>query len=379
MVDGQNRVAADSHIGRLTRWFSPQLVVVFSCVVYAGWVLISADFEPLTFAVVGTQFDQHDPAGSEGYDGQFAYYIARDPAGAVPLIDVPAYRYQRILYPLLARVLAFGQTPLIPWTLLLVNILAIGGGTWATGTILDRFGVSRWYALTYGLYGGQMLALRADLNEPFSQGLVQGALLTAVAQRWRWTAALLSLAVLAKESALIFVAGVGLYLLVTRRWRAAVGLVLVGSLPFAGYQLFLYSWLGRFGLGSGGAGASGFSLMPLGGLFAIGAVSLAALLIYLLVLGPLVVLPALVGLVIAGRDLLTKAWHPVTFCLFLSAAVLFFLPNSSWREIAAMLRLSTGLVAMLVLYGGQKHHRRLLNYSLLLLVSNVVLVNGIAR
>lgn len=363
---------------RAPAWFSPQLVVLIICLLYAGWVLVAAAFDPLTFAVIGTRFSQQDPAGSEGYDGQFAYFVARDPAGAAPLIDVPAYRYQRILYPLLARALALGQPALIPWTLLLINLAAIVGGTWLTAALLDRFGASRWYALTYGLYGGQLLALRTDLQEPLSQGLVQGALLAAVARRWVWTGVLLALAVLAKETALVFVAGIVLFLLVTRQWRTAAAVALLSCLPFAGYQLFLFNWLGAFGLGSGGAGATGFSLVPLGGLLAIGAASLAALLLFLLTLGPFVILPTLAGLILAGRDLLAGAWHPVTACLFLSALVLLFLPNSSWREIAAMLRLSLGLVATLVLYGGLTRNRRLLNYSLLLLASNIFLVKGVA-
>jgi hypothetical protein len=41
-----------------------------------------------------------------GYDGQFFYYIALDPVGALPYIDTPSYRYTRIGYPIAARVLA---------------------------------------------------------------------------------------------------------------------------------------------------------------------------------------------------------------------------------------------------------------------------------
>ncbi len=33
--------------------------------------------------------------------------------------DVPAYRYQRIVYPMAARVLALGNADLVPWTLIL--------------------------------------------------------------------------------------------------------------------------------------------------------------------------------------------------------------------------------------------------------------------
>ncbi len=45
----------------------------------------------------------------EGYDGQFAYYIARDPADSPDCLDVPAYRMQRILLPALGALFSLGQ------------------------------------------------------------------------------------------------------------------------------------------------------------------------------------------------------------------------------------------------------------------------------
>ena len=66
---------------------------------------------------------------SNGYDGQYAYYIARDPAHAAGCLDVPAYRYQRILLPVLGRVLALGNTDAIPAAFVLINLVALVGST----------------------------------------------------------------------------------------------------------------------------------------------------------------------------------------------------------------------------------------------------------
>ena len=55
--------------------------------------------------------------GSVGYDGQFYYYIAHDPfilGQSYNHIDFPAYRYQRIIYPLTAWLLSFGQPKVDP-------------------------------------------------------------------------------------------------------------------------------------------------------------------------------------------------------------------------------------------------------------------------
>jgi hypothetical protein len=108
--------------------------------------------DPLVFAEIGTRFADGNPNGSEGYDGQFFYYIATNPATAPPKIDVPAYRFQRILYPLLARWLAWGNSQLIPWLLIIINLAALTGSVWLVEQLLARCRVSRWYALPVGLY-----------------------------------------------------------------------------------------------------------------------------------------------------------------------------------------------------------------------------------
>ena len=82
--------------------------------------------------------------GSVGYDGQYYYYIAHDPfilGQSYDHIDFPAYRYQRIIYPLAAWLLSFGHPPLIPWMMVAVNLLGILLGTWFLILILKHFGL----------------------------------------------------------------------------------------------------------------------------------------------------------------------------------------------------------------------------------------------
>jgi hypothetical protein len=352
-------------------------VVLAVCLIYVASVLISAKGDPLAFVLLGTRYSAGDRQGSEGYDGQFAYQIALHPLEASPYIDVPAYRYQRILYPLAARLLAVGQAGLIPWTLIVVNVAAIGLGTWATEMLLIELGVSRWYALAYGLYGGQLLALRADLNEPLAQGLTQCAMFAWAKER-RWLAvACFGLAALGKETMLIFLGAYMLYCLVHREWRWMVCLGL-GAVPFIAYQFVLRFWLGSFGAGSGGAGATAFSLLPLGGWLAIAQVKLSAFLLISVIVVPMAVLPAIIGVVLGARDLFRGNNHPLIMSLLLNAAVITFLPASTFREPAAMLRLVQGLAASLLLYGGLRKSARILNYSFLWILTNVLLFKGVA-
>src|SRR5215216_5478354 len=90
------------------------LSVVIVVLVYAavlGTALAPAGFNPLVFARIGRdyraeQFWDQSPLVEEGagYDGQFFYYIARDPLlrhADAASFDVLHYRYQRILLPVL--------------------------------------------------------------------------------------------------------------------------------------------------------------------------------------------------------------------------------------------------------------------------------------
>ena len=104
----------------------PWWLVTFVALAYMAVVVRSNDGDPTALAALGTRFTEGDPGGSEGYDGQFAYYIARDPLRGWQYCDVPAYRYQRIVYPLLGRLLAWGNNAWLPYSLALLNIAASG-------------------------------------------------------------------------------------------------------------------------------------------------------------------------------------------------------------------------------------------------------------
>jgi len=356
------------------RLLRPWLLSLAFTVIYVGIILTVHGWDPLALVMPGTRYSRLDPHGTEGYDGQFAYYIALDPLGAVPHIDVPAYRYQRILYPLLSRFLAFGDPAFIPWAMLLVNLVALAAGTYFTERMLEGFGVSPLYAVTYGLFPGLLLSVRLDLNEPLAYGLVQAGVYAYERKRPLAGAGLLGLACLAKETSLPFVAGYAMAFALARQWRHLGELALLALLPEALLQLLLKLWLGEFGLGSGGAGASPFSPVPFGGLIEVGFVKLKALLLWLAILGPTVVIPVITALIFLAYRFHQGERHPIAFCLAFNALALVFLPFSTWREFLAMLRVMTGFVASTVLYGAMLRSRRILNYSLFWLALLVFLV-----
>jgi hypothetical protein len=365
------------------RWLRPWMVVLLVGLAYVGLTLARYGGDPLAFALVGTRYSQGDPQGSQGYDGQFAYYIARDPVGGWRHCDVPAYRYQRVLYPLLASVLALGRPEMVGWTLIALNLAALAGGTYFTEQLLAARGMSRWYALAYGLYGGLVAGLRLDLSEPLAYGLVQAGLWAWEKQRRRGAGGqrssaagvLLALAALTKETTLVAVAGLSLHLALDRRWREAIRLGLAAGLPFAAWQCVLWAWLGRPGIRAGGAMATPFEWLPFAGLLRAAPVRTSVFWLLLAIEGPLFVLPTVWALIVSARDLLRGRRHPWITVLLAQAAVLPFLPFSTWREPLAMARLAVGLVAATLLYGAFHRSRHVLTFSLFWLATLALLVD----
>ena len=212
-----------------------------------------------------------------GYDGQFTYYIALDPAKARYYIDLPSYRYTHVLQPMLVRVLAMDDRDAIPWLLVVVNWLAVGGGTWALAVWLRRRGVAPAWAGLYALWSGMFIALQRDLTEPLAYGLVPAAaLLLDTGRRWRVPAAgiVFGLAGLARQTTLVFPLVYALWLAFrgevpgssagqgTASWRRGALLLGISVAPYVAYSLFLLDWLGSLGTGASTAVPFGSLIQP---------------------------------------------------------------------------------------------------------------------
>ncbi len=347
-------------------WLRPVFVLAVVLPVYLAVVLLQNGLNPLALAEIGDGFVNGQPISTQtGYDGQFSYWLAIDPspAAAGTHFDVPAYRYQRILYPLLARWLAFGQAGLVPWTLIVVNLVAQLGGVLAVEAWLTAHGVSRWYALTYGLWVGLVGAIRLDLAEPLSYALVAAGLLAQYRQRV-WLAALcLALATFAKETALVFWFALMVWAALARQRPALLALGLA-QLPFVIWQVVLWRWFGAPGLASGGWMATPFEWLPYMGLWRIAAVSVPAFFLLAAISLPIGVLPSVWGLAAAAGRLLQRDFSPAVLALGANAALIAVLPFSTFREPLALVRLATGLVLATILFGAHIGSRRVLNYSL---------------
>src|ERR1700736_5483090 len=80
-----------------------------------------------------------------GYDGLTFYRLALNPFTSVQAangirLDNPAYRQQRIVYPLIVWILSLGHHEWIPTLLVVVNIIAAGAMAAFGGAFAKRFG-----------------------------------------------------------------------------------------------------------------------------------------------------------------------------------------------------------------------------------------------
>lgn len=359
-------------------FLNPSFITLILMIVLVIGVILANGGDPLVLARIGTIYDPGDPQGTEGYDGQFVYYIARDPSPVrvAQYLDVPAYRYQRILLPLLGRALAFGSEKAIPWTLPVIGILSQFAGTWLLSLLLASWGVSRWYALIFGLWVGFGLAIRLDLPEPLAYALVAGATFNDIRGRRGLGWLLYGLALFAKEVTLIFVLASLVDKLSRKHWKDVWGLILVAILPFAIFQLWLWQVFGQTGLSSGGSMATSFELIPYMGLFRIGFYSPLYLIAMLIVFAPAILLPSVLGIWAAIKRWMAGDINVVVLSLFFNALAVAFLPFSTFRETGGLLRFSCGLILSTVLYCSRYRNTRILNYSFLWLVLNLFLVKS---
>jgi hypothetical protein len=360
---------------RLRFLYHPVSLVLIFMFAMLAIVLAANRGDPLALVQVGTYYASGDAQGSQGYDGQFVYYMALDlhPQRVAARLDAPAYRYQRILLPVLARLVGLGNPALIPWTIPLVNLAGHALGVWAMAALLAGWGLPRRYALVYGLFAGFTLAVRLDLPEPLAFGLAVLAFWCGEQGQVRRRAWLFGLAAFAKETILPLAVAQVLADLVNRRWRAA-GWGAAALLPFAAFQGWLWIVFGVPGLGSGGAMATPFEWIPFMGLWRIGAYSWVYLLGMLAVFGPAVILPAVWGAWAAVRAWLSGDRQVYAVGLFLQALLIASLPFSTFRETGGLLRFACSFVLAVLLFAGQRRLLRLLNYSFLWLVLNVFLL-----
>lgn len=335
--------------------FRPWLVAGVAVLIVLAFdllVLTQHDLDPETFILKGTKFSEQDPDGTVGYDGQFVYYIADDPLGAYRRMDIPSHRYKRVLYPALAWLFSFGgQEQVLPWSMLLINVLAVGAGTWSLAALLRSHNVHAAYALVFTGYVGTMFSVRADLNEPVAFALAIGGWYAYTRRRESLSLILFALASLAKEVALLFQLALALESFWSRDFKrgARLGLSSVGI--YAAWYILLLMIFQEHGLV---LSPDLPKLIPFSGMRLVrDPVHLAVLSIW--VIGPAAIAgaAALVELFVRQTNLTQR--H--VLLVLIQFALVAFLPSWTWSDPLAVIRVGIGVVAAILLWAAARHPR----------------------
>jgi len=294
----------------------------------------------------------HPWGGGTGYDGQFSYAIAVDPLDAQDKLDQPDFRYRRIVYPLLARMMGLGNPTGIAWAMLVINLIAAASGCIVLGELLARRGVWPWLALVMPLSLGYLVAIRADLTEPLALTLALSGWLAFEKGKPGWAAFLFAVGGLTKEIALIFPAALLVWQLLRKSWREAA-ILATSVVPYLGWSAILVAWLGTSPMA---AYQSRPLVIPFEGIR------------YLpdpvgkTIVGMWVLAPAAIAGLWAildarrkrgseqGRDALLVLAH---------AAFVAIMPKPTWEDPLAILRIGLGLLAALLIWMAASHRRAL--------------------
>jgi hypothetical protein len=229
------------------------LLTVFLFYLFFSVIFLSAhSWQATAFVVFGRDSQITRFVGPEatyvvsdarGYDGQFYYFFARHPFSfklIEQIIEAPAWRYQRLVYPFLVYILSvFGRPILVAWLLPAVNLLAILLSVYFLIKIFNRYRLSPWLSLFYGLAPGLIFSFFYDLTEPLAYCFVIIGLYYFLKEKFGWSAIFLGLAAFTKEVCLVILIGLIIWLFLERACGYLKKIILY-SLPIL---LFIF-WVG---------------------------------------------------------------------------------------------------------------------------------------
>jgi hypothetical protein len=367
---------------------APVLATVFALIVTSVGYLRARHFPwPYGFADIGAKFARHiglqGLAVSEiGYDGQFSYYMAVHPrlivscatdASSCPL-DVPLLRSERILYPLVARLLAFNQPDGIAYALFFIDFVAILVTVFLLSRLCAEVDTSRWLALAGGLFWGETLGLVQDVSEPFAVMWLVLAVWCVRRNHPRWAAAALAAAVLSREQLFLFVPLLALPLLVRRRWAMLASCAAIALAPFFAWQIVLKAIYGEWAFTASSMSATLVSF-PFEGLWQARAEpQWSAIVLF-------IVVPIFIALLIAGVSLLRQRLRgllddPIPLFVLCYCVALSFTWVYQWHEIFSPSRLAAPAVVLAALAAQYAPRPMRTVYASYLLVSAVVLMSA---
>jgi len=186
----------------------------------------------------------------QGHDGKFFFVQSNDPWVIDPdenaqVLDRPLYRSQRMLYPVLAGGGGLFGPEAIVWGMLVVNLIAMGVGTWVTSQIAIEMGGSPWWGLAFALNLGFISEINIGGAGVVAAAAAFGAVLMFMRSRVPAGIALLAVAALSREAMLLAAAGVALWLWLEKRRTTAVIAAIVPGVSVIAWAAYLRLRIGE--------------------------------------------------------------------------------------------------------------------------------------
>ena len=318
-------------------------------------VLSTHDWDPKAFILERPQDIPDTQTWGVGYDGRFAYALALEPVGADEgeVLDKPAYRYMRIVYPIAARILGLGIPELIPWSLLALNILVAGATAWLLADLAGVRAGAVWVVLILLLSLNYLIGIRLDLNEPLATLLSISGLWFHKRRRPALAAAAFALAGLTKEVFLTFPMAVAIYEITQRNFKVAAILLVGSTLPYLAWSAAITQWIGTSPFSYS---LSKPSLVLFAGIRRLQPIE-AQIIVTIWAIGPAIV----AALAVAWKSIREWPQRPslMAWLILVNVALLVTLPVESWADPLAILRLALGALVAGLLWLSQVKPRLL--------------------
>jgi hypothetical protein len=308
---------------------------------------------------------------NQGYDGQFYYRLAVNPANmhttAYGITVDTSYRFMRDGYPALTWLVSFGQQSLVPYMLVAVNIAAIAAIAYLGGIAARRNGRHALWGLLLAGFFGLITSLSRDTAEPLAAALLLAGLLAlgpdGQGRRRPVLAGLLfAYGALTRETVIIAPAAfalVRLWAIIRRKDRAGRE-DLAWALPavaFAGWQSVVYAATGQFALkADGGQNSTTPFAAPLHAIawnfshFSSSNINSVDVWVFEFILFTLVVLAALISL----RSTTVPVYLRIAFVIYILEVCL--IAPTTWNSRTADMRsfIEVWLLGALILFGSRR-------------------------
>jgi hypothetical protein len=185
-------------------------------------------------------FDDLVLAPDNGHDGKYYFMQASDPLYLDPdvhaaYLDRPSYRAQRMLYPTVAGGLGLLDPTATAWSMIGVNILMIGFGTFMTSLLARELGISVWFGLAFALNPGVFVSAFIDTAEVFAMAFLVTSLYFVKKERILAASAMMTLSVLSRETMIVAAVGVAIYVWRRQSLSWPLGLPFIGAAAWWGY------------------------------------------------------------------------------------------------------------------------------------------------